>query len=66
VGGSDDLPVVMTVEEVCAYLQIHKSTLYRLLIHHQFPGFRVGSDWRFNREQVYEWARLMERTRKPK
>jgi excisionase family DNA binding protein len=52
---------VMTVDEVCTYLRIHKSTLYRLLKHHRFPAFRMGDEWRFNVEDVYEWARLMER-----
>lgn len=51
----------MTVDEVCTYLKIHKSTLYRLVRHHQFPAFKMGDDWRFNVEQVIEWAQLMER-----
>jgi excisionase family DNA binding protein len=52
---------VMTVDEVCAWLKIHKSTLYRLLKHHAFPAFKTGTEWRFNREQVEEWAAIMER-----
>lgn len=46
---------VMTVREVSAYLHVHSSTIYRLLRRHQIPAFRVGSDWRFNIEDVDRW-----------
>jgi excisionase family DNA binding protein len=45
----------MTVREVSAYLQVHPSTIYRLLKHHQIPAFQVGSDWRFNIEAIDRW-----------
>jgi excisionase family DNA binding protein len=51
---------VLTVDEVCEWLQIHPGTLYRLVKFHDFPGFRVGSDWRFNIEQVLGWAHYQE------
>jgi excisionase family DNA binding protein len=31
------------------------ATIYRLLRRHQIPAFRVGSDWRFNIEQIDRW-----------
>jgi len=46
---------VMTVREVSAYLQVHPSTIYRLLARHQIPAFRIGSDWRFNIEAIDRW-----------
>jgi excisionase family DNA binding protein len=46
---------VMTVREVSAYLQVHPSTIYRLVKHHQIPAFQVGSDWRFNVEEIDRW-----------
>jgi excisionase family DNA binding protein len=46
---------VMTVREVSAYLQVHPSTIYRLLKRHQIPAFHVGSDWRFNIEEIDRW-----------
>ena len=33
---------VMTVAEVCEFLRINRSTLYRLLKAHKIPSFRVG------------------------
>lgn len=45
----------MTVHEVSTYLRVHPSTIYRLLKRHQIPGFRIGSDWRFNIEEIDRW-----------
>ncbi len=45
----------MTVREVSAYLQVHPTTIYRLLKHNQLPAFHVGSDWRFNIETIDSW-----------
>jgi excisionase family DNA binding protein len=46
---------VMTVVEVAQYLHVHPSTIYRLLRKKEIPAFRVGSDWRFNRESIDAW-----------
>jgi len=46
---------VMTVIEVAEYLNVHPSTIYRLLRRKEIPAFRVGSDWRFNRESIDTW-----------
>jgi excisionase family DNA binding protein len=46
---------VLTVKEVAAYLRVHQSTIYRLLKAQQLPGFRIGSDWRFNIEAIDQW-----------
>ena len=43
---------VMTLEEVAAYLRVHQSTVYRLLKAQSSPAFKLGSDWRFNRESI--------------
>ncbi|MGO9605164.1 MAG: helix-turn-helix domain-containing protein [Candidatus Binataceae bacterium] len=45
----------MTVIEVAEYLNVHPSTIYRLLRRKEIPAFRVGSDWRFNRESIDTW-----------
>ncbi|MGO9603704.1 MAG: helix-turn-helix domain-containing protein [Candidatus Binataceae bacterium] len=46
---------VLTVAELAEYLRVHRSTIYRLLKALKLPAFRIGSDWRFNREQIDEW-----------
>jgi len=54
---------VLTVNELCDYLKVHSSTIYRLLKTGQLPAFRVGSDWRFNVEEIERW--LTEREKRP-
>lgn len=52
---------VMTVVEVSEYLHVHPSTIYRLLRKKEIPAFRVGSDWRFNRESIDSWRNEREK-----
>lgn len=35
---------IMTVHELSAYLNVHTSTIYRVLKQRQLPAFQVGSD----------------------
>jgi excisionase family DNA binding protein len=51
---------VLTVKEVCNYLRIHHTTLYRLLKRGQIPGYKVGSDWRFDLESLEQWRMASE------
>jgi excisionase family DNA binding protein len=46
---------VITIGELGEYLRVHRSTLYRLLKKGQLPGFKIGSDWRFNVETIDQW-----------
>jgi len=46
---------VLTVNELAEYLRVHRSTIYRLLKKGQLPGFKIGSDWRFNVEVIDKW-----------
>jgi excisionase family DNA binding protein len=46
---------VITISELSEYLRVHRSTLYRLLKKQQLPGFKIGSDWRFNIEAIDQW-----------
>ncbi len=50
-----NLSPVMTVEQLADYLQVHPSTVYRLTKVRAIPAFKVGSDWRFNREHIDQW-----------
>jgi excisionase family DNA binding protein len=58
-----NLPRVMTVKELSAYLRVHPSTIYKLLRRGELPGFRIGTDWRFNAEVIDRWC--LERNMKP-
>lgn len=53
---------VMTINEVADYLRCHTSTIYRLLKMGKLRGFKLGSDWRFNRETIVKWRLEQETT----
>jgi len=61
--GENPKPEIMTVAELAAYLRVHPSTIYRLLKAHKLPGFRIGSDWRFNIEDIDRWLATAHQTR---
>jgi excisionase family DNA binding protein len=46
---------LVTVKELSNYLRVHPSTIYRLLKEGELPGFKLGSDWRFNLEAIHRW-----------
>jgi excisionase family DNA binding protein len=60
---SSDTAPVLRVRELAEYLKVHPSTIYRLLRKEQLPAFRVGSDWRFDREEIDRWR--VEREKMP-
>ena len=39
------------------------STIYKLLRRGELPGFRIGTDWRFNAEVIDKWC--LERNMRP-
>ena len=51
---------VMTLKEVADYLRCHQSTIYRLIKYHSLPGFKLGADWRFVREEIDRWCQTHE------
>jgi len=46
---------VVTVDEVCQYLRVHRTTLYRLIKQGRIPAFRVGGRWRLNLVDIERW-----------
>jgi excisionase family DNA binding protein len=56
---------ILTLENVAEYLRVHPSTIYRLLKRKQLPAFKLGRDWRFNRESIDRWRVDAERSREP-
>lgn len=54
---------MLTVTDLADYLKVHPSTIYRLLKERQLPAFKVGSDWRFNLEEIDLWR--LGREKKP-
>jgi excisionase family DNA binding protein len=48
-------PKVLTAKEVCKLLQVHPSTVYKLIREGKIPAFRIGSDWRFSTDLIMRW-----------
>jgi excisionase family DNA binding protein len=51
---------MMTLEEVAKYLRLHRTTVYRLARESVIPGFKIGSQWRFNKTRVDQWMARQE------
>ena len=47
---------IMTVQQVADFLQVNKSTIYRMVHNDELPAFRLGGDWRFDRKRIEEWC----------
>jgi excisionase family DNA binding protein len=46
---------VLTVREVCHLLQVHPTTVYKLVRQGKIPSFRIGSYWRFRTDLIERW-----------
>ena len=46
---------LMTLGEVADYLRLSKDTVYRMASTGKLPASKVGSQWRFRREDVDQW-----------
>ncbi len=44
--------VLLTFKEAMTYLRVSRSTLYRLMWSGQLTGHKVGSTWRFYRDDL--------------
>ena len=51
---------MLTADEVAVMLRISIGTLYKLVKKGKIPAFRIGTDWRFNREAIEKWMQQAE------
>ncbi|MBX3368705.1 MAG: helix-turn-helix domain-containing protein [Phycisphaeraceae bacterium] len=45
----------MTIDDLAAYLQVSKSSLYKLAQEGKIPGQKVGKHWRFHKKIIDRW-----------
>jgi excisionase family DNA binding protein len=45
----------MTISDLAEYLQVSKSSLYKLVQKGSVPGRKVGKHWRFSRALIDGW-----------
>lgn len=51
---------VMTVGDVCEYLQVSRAMIYRLLKEKRIGSFKVGGDYRFTQEHIADFVKRNE------
>jgi excisionase family DNA binding protein len=50
-----NLPPIMTIAEVAAYLGLHELTVRRLAREGAIPALKLGRQWRVKRDLLEEW-----------
>ena len=55
---------VVTVKEVCQYLKLTESTVYKLASQGVLPGLKIGKSWRFDMDEILESIRTSNRREK--
>jgi len=48
---------LVTAKELSDYLKLSDSTIYKLALNGEIPGFKIGDSWRFDMEEVLERLR---------
>jgi excisionase family DNA binding protein len=49
---------VLTMKEVAKYLRVAVPTITRMIKRGELTcGYKIGSDWRFNRESIDAWRK---------
>jgi excisionase family DNA binding protein len=46
---------VLTVKDVADFLKVHERTVYRMAAAGKIPAFKVGTSWRFKKEEIDAW-----------
>ncbi len=55
--GLNNLPDIVTPKQLAEFLQISETTVKRALKSNELKGFKVGRDWRIEKERVLDWIK---------
>jgi len=47
----------LTIDELAAYLKVGRTKLYTMAQNRRIPGSKIGSQWRFDREEIDAWIK---------
>lgn len=50
-------PEVMDVDGLAAYLNLSKSSVYKMLRKGLIPGRKMGKCWRFHKDAISQWLK---------
>jgi len=52
----------LTIEELSGYLKMSRSKLYQLAQKGELPGSKIGTQWRFDRDEIDDWMKSLRQT----
>jgi excisionase family DNA binding protein len=52
----------LTIEELSGYLKMSRSKLYQMAQKGELPGSKIGTQWRFDRDEVDDWMKSLRQT----
>lgn len=55
--GLDNLPEVLTTKQLSEFLQVSDQTVKRAIKAGKLKAFKVGKDWRIEKEEVIKWLK---------
>ena len=55
--GLDSLPEVVTPKQLAEFLQVSDQTIKRAIKVGKLEAFKVGKDWRIEKEAAMRWAK---------
>ena len=58
--GLDNMPDIVTVKQLAEFLQVSDITIKRAIKSGKLEAFKVGRDWRIEREKAIEWLKANE------
>jgi len=47
----------LSVDEIAAYLGVKRFTIYKWIERKKMPAHKVGSLWKFKRDEIDDWVR---------
>lgn len=53
--GLNKLPNILTVKQLAEFLQVSDQTVVRSIKSEKLKAFKVGKDWRIERNEVLKW-----------
>jgi len=57
---------ILTLQEVAALLKIAERTAYMMVQRGDLPGFKVGGQWRFKRNDIDAWMEAQKLAERPR
>jgi len=55
--GLDQLPNITTIKELSDFLKLSDQSIKRAIYSGKLKAFKVGRDWRIEKDAVIEWTR---------